>query len=92
MGWVEEVEAKGILWATPGPYLRKSMLIVLARQISDTCLPETFYEQTTFDNDGGAPPRSSLEEEELAQSLIVREKEYRRQSEKSEDEEDEEDE
>ena len=44
-----DVEAKGRMWATPGPYLRQSMLISLARKVSDHSLPEVFYEQTTFE-------------------------------------------
>ena len=44
-----DVEAKGRMWATPGPYLRRSMLITLVRNVSDHFLPEDFYEHTTFD-------------------------------------------
>ena len=46
--WVENVEARGTIWATPGPYLRQSMLISLARKVSDHFLPEVFYHDTTF--------------------------------------------
>ena len=49
MAWVGDVEANGRMWATPGPYLRQSMLISLARKVSDHFLPEVFYEQTTFE-------------------------------------------
>lgn len=49
MAWVGDVEAKGRIWATPGPYLRQSMLISLARKVSDHFLPEVFYDQTTFE-------------------------------------------
>ena len=36
------------MWATPGPYLRQSMLVSLARKVSDHFLPENFYEHNTF--------------------------------------------
>lgn len=49
MAWVGDVEAKGRIWATPGPYLRQSMLISLARKVSDHFLPEVFYDETTFE-------------------------------------------
>ena len=48
MAWVGDAEAKGMLWAAPGPYLCQSMLISLARKVSDYFLPEVFYKQTTF--------------------------------------------
>jgi hypothetical protein len=59
------VEAKGYLWATPGPYLRKSMLFTLARRISDNFLPEVFYD-STFTIADGCPQRSPEDEEDLA--------------------------
>jgi len=59
------------MWATPGPYLRKSMLTMLARKISDHFLPEVFW-KNTFEVSDGAPSRSKGEEETLALSLAVR--------------------
>jgi hypothetical protein len=65
MPWVAEAEAKGQMWATPGPYLRQSMLVTLARQVSDHYLPEVFYKDTTFTESAGSP-QMSLEDEEIA--------------------------
>jgi len=63
--WVRNVEAKGFMWYTPGQYLRKSMLQVLAKGVSDHYLPEAFYHQQTF------PEKDRLagEEEFMAMSL-----------------------
>ncbi|KAL1968104.1 hypothetical protein VTN77DRAFT_2234 [Rasamsonia byssochlamydoides] len=72
--WTETIEAQGKMWATPGPYLRKSMLTMLARKISDRYSPEVFWEKTFTEADG-CPTRSSEEEETLALSLAVRMKE-----------------
>lgn len=47
--WAEKVESKKVLWASPGPYLEKSMLCSLARNISGLELPPVVYEGTTFD-------------------------------------------
>jgi hypothetical protein len=63
--WLDRVEAKGYLWATPGPYLRKSMLLTLARRISDQFLPEVFYD-STFTIADSCPQRSPEDEEDLA--------------------------
>jgi cell wall assembly regulator SMI1 len=62
---LDRVEARGYLWATPGPYLRKSMLLTLARRISDQFLPEVFYD-STFTIADGCPQRSPEDEEDLA--------------------------
>ena len=68
MAWVDRVDARGYLWATPGPYLRKSMLLTLARRISDTFLPEAFYD-STFTMADGSPQRSPEDEDDLAMGL-----------------------
>ena len=65
LGWLNRVEARGYLWATPGPYLRKSMLQTLARRISDQFLPEVFYD-STFTVADSCPQRSLEDEEDLA--------------------------
>lgn len=72
MEWVSQVEAKGHMWASPGPYLRQSLLLSLARKVSDLFLPESFYKNTTFSEADGSRQRSEEEEEELAMSLAVR--------------------
>jgi hypothetical protein len=72
MGWTSRIEAKGKMWATPGPYLRRSMLTTLARKVSDHFLPEAFYEETTFTEAEGCAARSAEEEDDLALSLTVR--------------------
>ena len=62
---MDRVKARGYLWATPGPYLRKSMLLTLARRISDQFLPEVFYD-STFTIADCCPRRSPEDEEDLA--------------------------
>ena len=47
--WVDQIAAKGKMWCTPGPYLRRSMVQLLARECGDQFLPEVFYEQTFED-------------------------------------------
>jgi len=69
--WASSLEAHGYMWPTPGPYLRRSMLQVLARQVSDRYLPEVFWKA----NDGPAdmtPERTAEEEEDLALSLMIK--------------------
>lgn len=68
MDWIDQVEAKGKLWATPGKYLRESMLIALARKASDHFAPEAFWE-TTFDNSRDAHSPTEAEEDMLAHQL-----------------------
>lgn len=76
MAWVEDVEVKGRMWATPGPYLRQSMLISLARRVSDHFLPEVFYEQTTFmEVEADESATRSQEEPWMVLSLVNRLKE-----------------
>jgi len=65
----DEMNSKGYIWATPGPYLRKSMLKTLARNISDRYLPEVFFQDTTFSEDDGFPSMSEENEDNLATEL-----------------------
>ena len=63
------------MWATPGPYLRQSMLRSLARAVSDHFLPEAFYPQTfkeVKEDESAARPH---EEEGMVFSLAHRLKE-----------------
>jgi hypothetical protein len=66
--WTDRVKAKGFIWATPGPYLRKSMLLILAKRIGDNFLPEAFY-SSLFTDAEGSPQLSPEEEEDAAMSL-----------------------
>lgn len=69
-GWAEKrlTVPNGNLWATPGPYLRRSMLKVLAKIIGD-CEPSSVLEAGgTFD---GQEDRSKKEEEVIAQEALV---------------------
>jgi hypothetical protein len=59
--WVSEVETRGMMWATPGKYLRKSYLIQLARKVSDRYPPQVFEDQC-FDDPSTA---KSKQDEEL---------------------------
>jgi hypothetical protein len=70
--WTGDLEIRGTLWASPGKYLRKSLLRVLAKEVSDTVLPESLTEQTTFEEVVRNSPRSPEEEETLGQSLAIR--------------------
>ena len=73
---MRDVEVKGRMWATPGPYLRQSMLISLARKISDHFLPEAFYLQTTFEvAEADESVTQSQEEVGMVLSLLNRLKE-----------------
>ena len=74
---MSEVEAQGKMWASPGPYLRQSMLVTLARKFSDLYLPETFYEHTIFLEADGCAARPKEEEEDLAMSLVIQLKDER---------------
>lgn len=56
------------MWCTPGPYLRKSMLRCLAREVSDFYLPEVFYDNL-FKKGEVSPARSDDEETVSGMSL-----------------------
>jgi hypothetical protein len=95
MVWKDRVDARGYLWATPDKYLRKSMMVNVARKISDYRGPEDFWETTTFDEAEGPPSRSQDEENVLAMRLATRvndELEPRTVKDDEEDEDDEDDE
>lgn len=70
--WVDEVKVKGDIWATPGPYLRKKMLISLARRVSDRFLPDAFYAGTTFENTMDYP--TLPKEQEVVHEMSLQEK------------------
>lgn len=50
--FTETVECKEDFWASPGPYLRKSTLIALARNILGLKLPSALIEDRTFEETG----------------------------------------
>lgn len=60
------------MWFSPGPYVRQSLLLSLARIISDVDLPEAFYKETTFTESDGCAARPKEEEEDLAMALVLR--------------------
>lgn len=73
--WASNIYGDGNIWATPGPYLRKSMLQVLARSICDHELPKALIENNTFkeSSDSPGPGREEAEETEVCGiSLAVR--------------------
>lgn len=75
--WTSQApDTGGAMWATPGPYLRNSMLRVLARQISHNYYPEAalaaLADNTTFEKAEGCTTRSAEDEEILGLSLSVR--------------------
>ncbi len=63
--WVKKYDARGHMWCTLGPYLRKSMLRVLGEEVSGHYLPEAFYEKL-FTQAEGNPTRSADEEKVLS--------------------------
>ena len=81
------MEAKGYLWATPGLYLRESMLQALARRISDWFLPEVFYD-STFTVADGSPQRNPEDEEDLAMAFDHKMKDALAKEDKDEEESD----
>jgi hypothetical protein len=76
--WESEVVAKGTMWASPGPYVRKSMLVTLAKKVGDHMFPEAFYDQTTFSEVDGCASRSKAEEDDLALSMALQLKNEKR--------------
>jgi hypothetical protein len=74
LDWADKIGTKGMMWASPGPYLKQSMLRSFARKVSEFYLPEAFWKDTTFDSAPDAPERSAEEEETLALALSVRSK------------------
>jgi hypothetical protein len=47
--FTDEVEREKPFWPSPGPYLEKSTLVALARNISGCELPPALVEDTTFE-------------------------------------------
>ncbi|KFY24849.1 hypothetical protein V493_04993 [Pseudogymnoascus sp. VKM F-4281 (FW-2241)] len=86
-----ETKSKGHIWVTPGPYLRQSMLLTLARNASDTFLPEVFYGLTTFTEADGCPGRSTDAEEDLVMGLGLKIQDSFAEAKRSSDDEEEED-
>jgi hypothetical protein len=78
--WAEEGVnlPTGKIWATPGPYLRKSMLKALANVIGDCELSQEVFGDGVFDEKGGKPPQ----EEKLIAQEILKDWEQRIQAEK----------
>lgn len=78
------------MWATLGKYLRKSMLLTLAKMVSHTTLPEVFYKGTTFDEDPSSLKLGSEMEKLYTMDLAQRVKELEKHTNKVQEEEDEE--
>lgn len=49
--FAEKVDKIENFWATPGPHLRRSMLVPLAKNISKYHIPQSILEKTTFEDD-----------------------------------------
>ncbi|KAK2812582.1 hypothetical protein FQN50_001226 [Emmonsiellopsis sp. PD_5] len=67
--WAERIDSKNVLWASPGPYLEKSTLLSLGRNISGFELPPPLYEDMTFDS--AEPPKDA--NQDVVLSMRVRE-------------------
>ena len=72
MDLAEKVNGKGRMWATPGPYLRRSMLQNLARFVSHEALPEELIKENTFAEARSCASRGDEAEEVLAMGLAVK--------------------
>ncbi|KAJ9374586.1 hypothetical protein DTO282E5_669 [Paecilomyces variotii] len=80
--FTEKVEDRNRFWASPGPYLRHSTLISLARNISGCDLPPSLLEDTTFkstdmeDDDDDISTMLSVQlRDAIIESTVQREKE-----------------
>lgn len=78
MEFESEVRDKGTIWASPGDYLRKSMLLFFAKKLGDVFLSSATVAQTTFSEVDGSPNRSKDDEETLTTSLVHRVKDLER--------------
>ncbi len=79
----------GNMWATPGPYLRKSMLRVLAQTIGDMYeMPKELYEHKTFDGKDDEP--EAEEKKKAAEMFTITERLKKKIEEEGEMEEEEE--
>jgi len=68
-GWaVRVILPTGKIWATPGPYLRKSMLKALANAIGDCEPSKELFGDGVFDGKGNGSPQ---EEKVIAQEILV---------------------
>lgn len=72
MEWAENLDDKGRMWATPGPYLRRLILQNLAHFVSHEFLPEELVEGNTFTKAPSCPSRNEEAEETLVISLSIR--------------------
>ena len=77
MEWAENLDDKGRMWASPEPYLRRSMLQNLTRFVSHEFLPEALVEGNKFTEAPSCPSRNEEAEETLAMSLSIRIKDVR---------------
>ena len=69
IGWVDKVTATGVIWASPGPYVRRSTFQRVARVISDYRLPHSQWGHTWFEDAPGDATRPDEEEEGVALSV-----------------------
>jgi hypothetical protein len=69
--WVNEMAAKGKMWCTPSPYLRRSMLQLLSKECGDHVLPEVFYQGQTFDEEGEGSENEKGMARELRDGLLL---------------------
>jgi hypothetical protein len=68
LSWARKIETSKVFWASPGPYMEKSALLALGRNISGLELPPALYEGNTFSLK--EPPNT---EDDLVLSLRLRE-------------------
>lgn len=91
MQWVEKVESRKVLWASPGPYLEKSTLLALGRNISGLELPPSLYEENTFDGEEAPQDELGMLAADLRTALITSNKDENEDEEEEEDDEEDDD-
>jgi hypothetical protein len=65
--WVDKVDNRGVFWASPGPWVEKSTLLSIGRNISGFELPPSLYEGNTFT---GEPCEATADQDVLVCSRL----------------------
>ena len=88
--WTERVENCNDFWPTSGPYVEKSTLQSLARNISGCQLPAPLYERATFEEPDKDESQDLLLSSRLRSAIIESSKRSEEEDEEEEEEEEEE--
>lgn len=82
--WVDQIAAKGKMWCTPGPYLRRSMVQLLAKECGDKFLPEVFYEEQTFEDQALGGDKEKGMAREMRDKMVLSSSKYDSEDDSSE--------